>query len=214
MSDEGLVVRSLGPGDLGAVVELHRRVFPGSVLTELGPEALRRYYAWQLDETHQVEAFGAFGGAEMAGLLLGGRFRGSMIGFVKQHAPFLAGQVLRRPQVVAGRRGRAAVAIGARLLLRPAGRSVVERPERVPEGSFGVLVVAVDPGAQRAGVGRLLLAEAEQRARGAGFARLHLTVDPSNWNAASFYRDLGWRRLEVPGDTDHAWLVGKELGVP
>lgn len=202
----------LGEEDLGAVVGLHLRVFPDSVLTELGPEALDRYYRWQLLGPHDVAAFGVSIGGQLVGLLVGGRFRGSMIGFVKQHPAFLAGRVARRPGLLLGSRGRTAVRTGLRLLARPAARTRIERPERVPDGSFGVLVVAVDPAAQRTGVGRVLLEEAERWALEAGYHRMHLTLDPTNWGAAAFYRELGWQRLGLAGDTDRAWLVGKELG--
>jgi ribosomal protein S18 acetylase RimI-like enzyme len=197
-----------------AVVRLHGRVFPDSVLTELGSEALDRYYRWQLLGPHEVVAFGVELSGDLVGLLVGGRFRGSMIGFVKGNASFLVGRIARRPSIAFGPRGRAALRTGLRLLLRPTSPTRIERPERVPDGSFGVLVVAVDPQAQRAGVGRALLEEAEHRARAAGFERLHLTLDPSNWSAAAFYREQGWERLGLPGDTDRAWLVGKELTGP
>jgi ribosomal protein S18 acetylase RimI-like enzyme len=198
---------------LPAIVALHARVFPDAVLTELGPEVLDRYYRWQVLGPHDVLALGVASpdGDGLDGLVLGGRFRGSMIGFVKQHPALLARQLLRHPGIVLQGRGRAAVRTGVRLLLRPARTTRIERPERVPAGSFGVLVVAVDPGAQRRGVGRALLAEVEDRARQAGYERMHLTLDPTNAAATSFYRRLGWEPLGLPGDTDRATLVGKEL---
>lgn len=205
---------SVGADDLAAVVRLHQRVFPDSVLTRLGPEALERYYAWQLLGPHDVVAIGVASSGRLLGLLVGGRFRGTVAGFVKQDPTFLARRVLRHPSVVVHPAGRRAVRTGLRLLVRPAGAGQVERPERVPDGSFGVLVVAVDPDAQRTGFGRVLLEEAERRARELGFERMHLTLDPTNWGALAFYRELGWQRLGLPGDTDRAWLVGKELGEP
>ena len=42
----GFPVRSLDGSDVAAIAALHARVFPDSVLTRLGPEALRRYYRW------------------------------------------------------------------------------------------------------------------------------------------------------------------------
>ena len=135
-----------------------------------------------------------------------------MIGFVKHEWVHLGGRLVRHPAIVFGPRGRAALATGVRLLLLPTSRTTVERPERVPDQSFGVLVIAVDPDAQRDGLGRLLLSWAENEAAQAGFERLHLTIDPTNWGAAAFYRELGWERLNVPGDAERAWLIGKELG--
>lgn len=211
VQDEGLELRTLGVADLDDVAALHLVVFRDSVLSHLGHEAVRRYYGWQLTGPHDVEAFGLFMGDDLVGFLVGGRFRGSMIGFVKQETPFLVGRVVRHPAVVLGARGRFALRTGLRLLARPAKPTVVERPERVPERSFGVLAVAIDPSVQRSGMGSLLLDEAERRAAAMGMERLHLTLDPQSWGAAEFYRGQGWRRLGIPGDTDHEWLMGKEL---
>lgn len=208
----GFPVQTLDGTDVAAMAALHGRVFPDSVLTRLGPEALRRYYRWQVDGPHQVEAFGVFDRGRLLGLVVGGRFQGSMIGFVKREAPHLAARVVRHPSLLVEARGQRAVRSGLRLLARPVRRTRVERPERVPPSSFGVLLVAVDPDAQRSGLGRSLLEEAERRAAAAGMERLHLTLDPTNWGAMAFYTGLGWRRLGVPGDTDRQWLMGKELG--
>lgn len=210
--DVPVVVRTIGIEDLDSIVGLHRRAFPDSVLARLGTDALRGYYRWQIAGPHEVAAVGVWGDGRLLGLLLGGRFRGSMIGFVKHEWVHLGGCLVRHPAIVFGPRGRAALATGVRLLLLPTSRTTVERPERVPDQSFGVLVIAVDPDAQRDGLGRLLLSWAENEAAQAGFERLHLTIDPTNWGAAAFYRELGWERLNVPGDAERAWLIGKELG--
>jgi len=204
-------LRTLHAADLGPMADLHRSAFPDSVLSALGSETLRRYYRWQIDGPHQVEPIGAFLDDELVGFLVGGRFHGSMIGFVKGQAAFLVVQVMRHPAVVRGGRGRRAIATGLRLLVRPAGRTTPERPDRVPDGSFGVLAIAVAPHHRRLGIGSALFAEAERRARATGMHRLHLTLDPSNPGAVAFYEGQGWRRLGLPGDTDHQWLMGKTL---
>lgn len=212
MSGPGeLEVETLGGRDVVAMAELHARVFPDSVLTRLGTDALGRYYRWQVEGPHQVEAFGVRRQGRLLGLVVGGRFRGSMIGFVKHNSFFLAGRVARHPGLLVEERGRRAVRSGLRLLARRSARTRVERPERVPDRSFGLLLVAVDPEAQRSGLGRTLLEEAERRATLAGRERLHLTLDPTNWGAMAFYTELGWQRLGVPGDTDRQWLMYKEL---
>jgi ribosomal protein S18 acetylase RimI-like enzyme len=209
-----LEVRQLDTGDLDEVAALHLRAFPRSALGELGTEAVSRYYRWQLCGPHDVEGFAVLDGDHMLGYSIGGFFRGSTIGFVKRNAVFLALQVLRRPKLLFRGPGWRAVLLGIRLWTRPARHTEPERPERVPEGSFGVLVVAVEPGAHRRGVGSLLLEEAERRARANGFRGLHLTLDPENAAATSFYRDLGWSRLYLPGDSDRQWLMGKDLTAP
>lgn len=206
-----LEVRELTVHDLEALAEMHRRAFPDSVLSVLGTEALGRYYRWQIAGPHDVDAIGVWSGDVLVGAAIGGRFNGSMIGFVKRQPVFLSLRLLRHPGVLFGPRGRAAAATGVRLVTRPGLRTEPEQPERVPDGSFGLLVVAVDPGARREGIGRLLLEAAEDCARRRGLARLHLTLDPTNWGAAAFYRSQGWERLGLDGDTDRSWLIGKEL---
>lgn len=211
MSTPRVEVRRLLAEDLERLAELHRRAFPASVLGRLGTEAVVRYYQWQLLGPHEVEGLVAVDGGRLLGFLVGGRFRGSMIGFVKRHARFLVVQVARHPTLLVSRRGLRAVAVASRLLAWRSPGARVERPDRVPAESFGVLVVAVAPEAHRLGVGRLLVGEAEQTARQAGYERMHLTVDPHNGHALTFYRELGWRRLGLPGDTSSAWLMGKEI---
>ncbi len=211
MKRRDIEVRTLRTEDLANVAALHQRAFPDSVLGHLGAQALIRYYRWQLFGPHDVTGLGVFDGERMLAFLVGGRFRGSMIGFVKRHGLFLAGRVLRHPTLIVQRRGLRAIGTGLRLLARPFARMAPERPDRVPAASFGVLAVAVAPGAARQGIGTLLEAEACDRARNAGFARMHLTLDPQNPPGLAFYQERGWNRLGIPGDSANAWLMGKEL---
>lgn len=197
--------------DLPAVAMVHRRAFPSSTLGHLGTEAVIRYYDWQLFGPHDATGLVVFDGEQMLGFLVGGRFRGSMIGFVKRHSTFLLGRVLRHPSLLVRRRSLRSIGTGVKLLARPFGRHSPEQPERVPEGSFGVLAIAVDPSAARRGVGSTLEAEAAGAARAGGFARMHLTLDPTNVAALAFYEQRDWVRLGLPGDTASAWLMGKEL---
>lgn len=206
-------VRDLGVEDLDAVAEAHERSFPESALGHLGHEAVVRYYRWQLIGPHDVDALAAVDDHDhLLGYLVGGRFRGSTVGFVKGNAPFLVGRVLRHPSVLGGAGGVRAARTGLRLLVRRGGQTRPEDLARVPDGSFGVLVVAVIDGAHRQGIGSALLDEAERRARTGGYQRLHLTLRPDNEEALRFYRSRGWTRLGLPGDTDQQWLMGKELG--
>jgi len=197
-------------GDLDEIVAVHQAAFPDSELSRLGPETVRRQYRWQLTGPHDLTALAARSDGALVGFLLGGVFRGSTAGFVKDEKWFLARQVLRHPGVAVRASGRRILAIAARMLVRRRG-AAPEAPLRVPDRSFGVLVVAVDPSAQRLGVGAALLAGAEDRARAAGFERMHLTMHPENVAAQSFYTRLGWRHLAVAGDDANQRLIGKEL---
>jgi L-malate glycosyltransferase len=195
-------VRDVVDADLGEVARLHGFAFEDSVLAELGQEAVRRNYLWQLHGPHDLTAVAATDGDEVLGFLFGGVFRGSTIGFVKAERWFLVGQVVRHPGVLLRRVGLSRVGLALRLLLRRGGAGAAERPDRVPESSFGVLAIAVDPAAQGRGVGGRLMDEATARARAQGFAAMHLTVHPSNAQALGFYRARGWVELPEP---DGSW---------
>jgi ribosomal protein S18 acetylase RimI-like enzyme len=77
------------------------------------------------------------------------------------------------------------------------------------EGHRGwVNYLAVHPGHQRRGLGRLLMDEAERRLRELGCAKVNLQIRRSNEAAAEFYRRIGYavddvvsmgRRLEDDG---------------
>jgi ribosomal protein S18 acetylase RimI-like enzyme len=77
------------------------------------------------------------------------------------------------------------------------------------EGHRGwVNYLAVHPGHQRRGLGRLLMDEAERRLRELGCAKVNLQIRTSNQAAAEFYRRIGYavddvvsmgRRLEDDG---------------
>lgn len=195
-------VRDVVAADLAAVAHLHLQAFPDSILGELGEEAVRRNYRWQLEGPHDLTALVATDGPDTLGFLFGGIFRGSTIGFVKSQRWFLARQVATHPRILLRGVGWNRVMLGARLLARraPAGQS--EAPEAVPRRSVGVLAIAVDPFAQGRGVGRALMLEATRRAIDEGFESMHLTVHPANETAVSFYRGLGW--YATP-DTDGVW---------
>ena len=206
-----VVVRRLAPADLPDVAELHRQAFPRSVLGALGSEVVGRYYRTQLSDRDCVVGLGAVDGDQLVGYLIGGRFRGSTMRFVRDNAGLLVRRSFRRPSVLIQRRGLRAAGHGVRLLARRAGTATAERPDRVPSDSFGVLAVAVAPQLHRRGVGTALLAEAEEVARTRGCERMHLTINPTDREALDFYLGLGWRRLGRPGDTPSAWLLGREL---
>jgi ribosomal protein S18 acetylase RimI-like enzyme len=194
-------VFDLSADDLGDVATLHLRAFQDSELTRLGHEAVRRNYLWQFEGPHDLEALGVRADGRLVGFLFGGVFRGSTIGFVKRERWFLLGRVLRNPSMVINAKSLSRIGLAVRLIGRRSGPPQSENPAAVPARSFGVLSVAVDPSAQGSGVGQLLMAEAEERARAAGFARMHLTVHPDNEQAVRFYERGGWSRSHGPDGT-------------
>jgi ribosomal protein S18 acetylase RimI-like enzyme len=196
-------VRAATDRDLAGIARLHIQAFPESVLGELGEEAVRRNYRWQLEGPHDLTALVATDGDELVGFLFGGVFRGSTIGFVKAERWFLARKVLRHPRILLRGVGWSRVGLALRLLARRSPTAQAEHPDAVPRRSLGVLAIAVDPTAQGRGIGRLLMGEVARDAVRQGFEAMHLTVHPSNVRAREFYRSLGW--VEMP-ESDGRWV--------
>lgn len=201
-------VRPYDERDLPAIAELHARAFPASILARLGPEAVERYLGSQL-ALAEVEALVVGPEGHPVAALVGGRFGRGTSRFVRANAAFLATRVARHPAALVQPGASVAMGVGLRSLL---GRRGPERPDRVPEGSYGVLLLAVDPDRQRQGLGRALVDAAATSARQRGCRSLHLTVNPADEAAQRFYLGLGWVRLDPPGDTPRGWLMGKDLG--
>ena len=74
----------------------------------------------------------------------------------------------------------------------------------------------VDPTWRGRGLGRRLMSELEDAARGLGFTSLHLGTGDRQPEAVALYESAGWERLHVDGD-GHPLPVchirfGKRLG--
>ncbi len=97
-------------------------------------------------------------------------------------------------------RNRAEVAIPAKLAVQPELLLVALDGDRVVgttmagyDGHRGWLYsVAVSPSHRRAGIGTLLIAEAERRLAQLGCAKVNLQVRAENAAVAAFYRGLGY----------------------
>jgi ribosomal protein S18 acetylase RimI-like enzyme len=75
------------------------------------------------------------------------------------------------------------------------------------EGHRGwINYLAVEPGLQRTGLGRMLMDEAERLLREAGCPKINLQVRSSNEAAVGFYRELGF-------SVDDVVSLGKRLEV-
>lgn len=71
-----------------------------------------------------------------------------------------------------------------------------------------VYYVAVDPGCQKRGYGRLVMAAAEDWLRAAGILKLQLLVRRGNVPASAFYQSLGFE--ESTSVMFQKWLDGRE----
>jgi ribosomal protein S18 acetylase RimI-like enzyme len=196
-----LVIGEIRPEDLPCVAIVHRRAFPGSALTVLGNEAVRRYYEWQLLGPHDVVVRGAFRDGQLVGFCFGGIFRGALAGFMRKNRAYILGRLVLCPWLVLTPEVRGRLGAGLRALRAgwkaggpPAAAST--GPARRP---FGILAIATDPAYARRGVGGRLMAELAREAQARGFAAMMLTVHPTNRAAVEFYEKLGWVRVPVAG---------------
>ncbi|HEY5948893.1 MAG TPA: GNAT family N-acetyltransferase, partial [Kofleriaceae bacterium] len=167
-------------------------------ITALGPEAVRRYYLWLLEGPHDAALMGAWRDGVLVGFCAAGVFRGAMNGFLRANRRYLALHVLTHPWLALSPLVRDRIRSAARITVKFSRRRQQRTP--APPPSFGVLSIATDPRAPSTGAGRALMAEAEQRAKDAGFERMVLTVHPSNERAVRFYEQLGWQRSGDGGD--------------
>jgi ribosomal protein S18 acetylase RimI-like enzyme len=194
---DGTLVRAVGPSDLAWVARVHRAAFVRGALTQLGEEAVRRYYLWQLEGPHDHFFRAAWRDGEPLGFCVSGISRGAVSGFLARNRTFLVLQVLRRPWLVSNALIRDRICVALRLL---GGR------HRPPEGTnatrppmWGILSIALAPNAQGSGAASLLMDDAESEARRRGVDRMHLTVATDNARAIRFYEKLGWFKVP-PGD--------------
>lgn len=177
---------------------VHRRAFPEAILTRLGHEPVRRYYEWLLTGPHDAHLLGAFEGGTLVGYCFGGRFHGSLTGFLREHPAHLAWRLAVRPSAVLEILRRFSPAQLARLtraVLRFRAPRPGTPPAAVPDPktfSFGILAIAVDPVAHGRGVGRALMERSEEEALRRGYRWMHLTVHPGNRPAVRFYEKQGW----------------------
>lgn len=186
--------------DLMDVTDIHLKAFPERALAGLGREAVCRYYQWQVEGPHDAVALGCFRQNKMVGYCFAGIFRGSLSGFLHKNKWFLARRVLIHPWLITSPLFRERIMTAWRILFH---RSNKVAPQiMLPQKSFGILAIAIDPQIQRAGLGGKLMAEMERIAKHHGFTYMHLTVDSQNSSAIAFYNKLGWHEHHA---TDGVW---------
>lgn len=169
--------------DLAGVVEVHRRAFPGSLMTELGPWFLRGYYDLALREG---------GGLFVVSRIPSGRVTGFAVGY-------LVPQSFYRAMVV--NKARLALSALRHLAWRPmrwravisAYRRANRNAESFAQSTAELASLAVDPSCAGRGVGGALVRRFVSVARGSGAARIVLTTEANNNdNVIRFYRSHGF----------------------
>lgn len=179
--------------DLREITRIHLAAFPKSALGQLGEEMVTRYYRWQLQGPHDAVALGIYCRENLAGFCFAGVFRGALSGFLRKNRTFLVWYVLLRPWLIANPLFFERLNLALSVLMR---RSVLPVSSVVlPDKSFGILSIAVDPQMQGAGYGRSLMLEIERIAGERCFSNMHLTVGRNNDRAIMFYEKLGWQKL-------------------
>lgn len=186
-------IRRLKLDDLPEVVRIHQCAFPNAALTQLGFKAIHRYYRWLMEGPHDADCLGAFSGSQLLGFCFGGVWRGVESGYVRANAAFLMFLILVRPWLLLAPQFRQRIKLGLRLLRLSRIKQVSLDPTPVAE-HFGIQSIAVDIHYLRSGVGRLLMAEIEQRACFRGFTTIFLSVHQDNERAIHFYLSLGWEK--------------------
>ncbi len=193
-------LRPLTHADLPAIAAVHMRAFPKRAMSALGVDVVTRYYAWLLHETHtDAHRVGAWQGDRLVGFNFAGRFNGAMTGFLQRNRNFLIGRVARRPWLILTNglfRSRLRMAVEIlqrRAQTTPAAPEAIAKRQAYLRG-FGILAIAVDPDMQGAGVGRLLMRDADDEALRRGVEMMNLSVAPDNLQAIAFYERIGWHR--------------------
>jgi ribosomal protein S18 acetylase RimI-like enzyme len=202
--------------DLEEISSVHRAAFSKSALTALGPETVRRYYEWLLDDLHDSFCLGAWRGERLEGFIFAGHFLGAMVGFINRNKGYLMARTAFRPWLIANAEFRQRMLIGWRALSMrrrwPAPTATVMPNHERPAVHFGVLSIAAHPRVWGTGVAEALMARADREAVRRGVETMILTVHPTNTRAVRFYERLGWEKIPVSGAWDG--LMHKKLRAP
>jgi ribosomal protein S18 acetylase RimI-like enzyme len=98
---------------------------------------------------------------------------------------------------------------GSAVLVGRDGNAIVATAMVGHDGHRGwVYYVAVDPNRQGKGLGRTIMAAAEDWLRAAGVPKLQLLVRPENSGVAAFYQSIGFGEQQILFFTK--WLDGRE----
>lgn len=169
----------LASDHVSAVAALHSASLSG-LLTQLGPPAVRSYYAACV-ALPSVCAFVALEGERVQGFVLGSLAPATLSRRVAARRPFgiaaaLALGVLRNP------------ALAWWMLRSNRGPDLGTYDRNAPELTY----LAVQESDRTAGVGRQLVTAFANALCGAGARRCELSVDEGNGSAIAFYRRMGF----------------------
>jgi len=203
-------IRDITKEDLDEVTRIHCASFPDRTLIKLGEEAVRRYYAFLLEDFPQAKPICASTAENtLAGFCFAGAYSGSFSEYIRQNFGFLVGRAIVRPWLIFSPLIWELIKPVMKVIKWMLGRrrEVKTAPVSQPQsqGTFdktgwGILAIAVDPQYQRKGVGEHLMTAVEDFARPMGIENLDLSVHPDNLSAILFYEKLGWEKNANSGE--------------
>ena len=188
-------IRLLNNVDLNEIACIHLASFPRSALTQLGKEAVRRYYDWQLTGPHDAVNLGVWVDGRLAGFCFGGIFNGALGGFLQKNRAYLAWRILTHPWLLGNEMVRGRIQLARSVFCRQPKVIRPVTPVGPPQRLFGILSIAVDPEFQGKRIGQILMEAEEAAARERGFKGMNLSVAVDNTQAIGFYERLGWIRV-------------------
>jgi ribosomal protein S18 acetylase RimI-like enzyme len=208
MLTESLKVRRITLEDLDDVVAVHCTAFPTSAMTRLGAEVVRRYYYWQLDGPHEMYARGAWEEGKLVGFCFGGVHPQAITGFYKRNRGFIFWQFVKQPHLAT-----APFFFGKLVrvlnMFRIHRRELAAVPQEAPQNpAYDILAMAVHPDRQSVGIGKLLMENAESKARERRFELMTLCVNDDNERGIRFYESCGWQRTT---HVNGMWCMEKRL---
>lgn len=181
MSDSSAPVRAMQRGDVPAAAEMQLSFFPEHFLCQLGRPVVRLFFD-ELVQRAQI-AFVATDGDRVVGFIIGVLRLGSFYRALLRRRP-LALTVAVLPTAL--RRPPHLVRVG-RALLRPGRRTVGAR-------TATMMFMAVTPGLQGKGVGRLLMDAAIDRAAALGATKIYCqTAKFDNDRTIAFVQAMGYQ---------------------
>jgi len=193
------MLREVAASDLDQVVQVHCAAFPRSAMTKLGKEAIKRYYLWQLIGPYETYTTGAWADSRLMGFCFGGIHPTAISGFLAKNKGFLAWRLLTHPWLVANPVFRDRLTQGLKILTDHTPRRSPPQAAAPAKRPFDILSIAVHPDAQGQGIGKLLLARAEQQAAQNDFHVMTLFVNVDNEQAIHFYERCSWQRSNHRG---------------
>ena len=180
--------------DIEDVTRVHAAAFPRSALTQLGNEAVGRYYRSLLLGPHRIDAFGARINGDLAGFCFGGIAPAAMPAFLRQNVGLLSRRLLLQPWLVADPMFRDRIKRSFSAFRRGHAPSYPDALPQADRRPYDILSIAVDPRWQRRGIGKVLMEHARATASRNGYYAMTLMVNTDNEQATGFYESLGWKK--------------------